>query len=385
MQESIKILNAGPLRSIEIPELKPFTVLIGPSGSGKSMLMKIIILMRYVFKLYCVRSYLKNAGLKRSPFRLQADNLFRDDLKSTLLKQGVEIIYTVRFSSGNVIAIEFKGKKLIVKLNGKENKDISDDDIHFSKESWISETRNVIPSWIANSANVKGSLGFYFHETLSDFSEATKNLRSLDLSFLNARITVDSRNGVPRYLFEIPQTHSPIELRHASSGIQTVAPLALITSYFANQFSFKDAKWRSIMRYLYENNNITFNLKKELSEVPSVINVHIEEPELSLDPMTQVKMVDYLVDTAFNRATNLMTLMFATHSPYIANALNLVINRQGVPASLNPEKLAVYRIYQGTLVNLMSTTASGRTIVNTADLTAPMEAILNDYNQLISL
>lgn len=385
MQESIKIFNAGPLRSIEIPELKSFTVLVGPSGSGKSMLMKVIILMRYVFKLCCVRSYLKNAGLKRSPFRLQADNLFRDDLKPILLKPGVEIIYTVTFSSGNVFTIEFRGKKLTVKLNGKENKDIDDDDILFLKESWVSETRNVIPSWIVNSANVKGSLGFYFHETLSDFFEATKRLRSLDLSFLNARVTIDSRNGVPRYMFEIPQTHFPIELRHASSGIQTVTPLALIINYFANHFSFKDAKWRSIMRYLYENNNITFHLKKELSEVPSVINVHIEEPELSLDPATQIKMIDYLVNTAFNNAANPMTLMLATHSPYIVNALNLVINRHNAPASLEPTRLAVYRIYQGSLVNLISTTDSDRTIVNTADLTAPMEAILNDYNRLISL
>lgn len=384
MKESLRITNAGPLRDIYIPEITPFTVLIGPSGAGKSMLMKVVILMRYVFKLCCIRSYLKDAGLPRSPFRIQADNLFRDDIKTHLLKEGVRIEYTVTFDSGNQFSAEFSDRTISVSVNGTRRKDIPSGDIVFTKESWISETRNVIPSWISNPANNKGWLGFYFHETLSDFSEATRNIRHLDLPFLDARITIETRNGVPRYLFEMPEKHLPIELRHASSGIQTAAPLAIITSYFARKFSFKDAKWRSIMRYLYENDNITFQPKKELADVPSVVNIHIEEPELSLDPVTQVKMVDYLVDTAFNRAENKMTLMLATHSPYIVNALNLVINRREGRASIPADWLSVYNIYDGRLINLKATTPSGGTIVNTADLTAPMEKILEDYMNLIS-
>ncbi len=383
MKESIRIQNAGPLRDIDIPDIKPFTVLIGPSGSGKSMLMKVVILMRYVFKLCCIRSYLKDAGLPRSPFRLQADNLFRDDLKALLLKSSAEIKYTVTFDSGNIFTISFSDRRLSVEFNGKRGRDIPVSDIIYSKESWISETRNVIPSWISNPANARGWLGFYFHETLSDFSEAARNIRSMDLSFLNARITIETRNGVPLYMYEMPTQHPPIELRHASSGIQTAAPLALITSYFANQFSFKDAKRRSILNYLYESDNITFHPKRELSDVPSVVNVHIEEPELSLDPVTQVKLVDFLVDTVFNRAVNPTTLMLATHSPYIVNALNLVINRTDGPAALSPDRLAVYRIYEGRLFNLMATTHSGQPLVDTGDLTAPMEAILDDYNRLI--
>lgn len=384
MKESIRILNAGPLRHIDIPDIKPFTVLIGASGSGKSMLMKIVILMRYVFKLCCIRSYLKDAGLSRSPFRLQADNLFRDDIKALLLKNGVTVIYTVTFDSGNHFTIKFIDKKLSVELNGKKGRDIPVSDIIYSKESWISETRNVIPAWLSNPANARGWLGFYFHETLSDFSEAARNIRSLDLSFLNAQLNIETRNGVPIYMFEIPAVHPPIELRHASSGIQTAAPLALITNYFANQFSFKDAKRRSILNYLYESDSITFHPKRELSDVPSIVNVHIEEPELSLDPATQIKMVDYLIDTAFNRAVNSTTLMLATHSPYIVNALNLVINRTTAPGSLAPEKLVVYRIFEGQLFNLMATTPTGMTLVDTTDLTDPMEAILQDYTRLIS-
>ena len=385
MKEAISIRNAGPLRNIVLSEITPFTILIGPSGSGKSMIMKIVIIMRYIFKLCCIRSYLKNSGISRSPFRLQVNNLFRDDLKSTLLKQGVEIIYTVTLDSGDEYTIKYRDRKLSLHLNGKSNKNISDKDIVFLKESWISEARNVIPHWVANPANIKGGLGFYFHETLADFTEATRNIQNLDLGFIDGRLAIDARNGLPRYYFEVPGKHEPIELRHASSGIQTVAPLALIISYFANVFSFKDAKRRSILNYLYENDRITdFHPKTELSDMKSVINVHIEEPELSLDPISQVKMIDYLVNTAFNSATNTMTLMLATHSPYIVNALNLVINRKDSQAALAAEKVAVYSIHNGKLVNLKACTDTGVPVIDTSDLTAPMQTILEDYTNLIA-
>lgn len=35
MGESIKIVNFGPIKEIEIAQVKPFMVLVGESGSGK--------------------------------------------------------------------------------------------------------------------------------------------------------------------------------------------------------------------------------------------------------------------------------------------------------------------------------------------------------------
>lgn len=36
MDESIKIVNLGPIKEIEIAQIKPFMVLVGESGSGKA-------------------------------------------------------------------------------------------------------------------------------------------------------------------------------------------------------------------------------------------------------------------------------------------------------------------------------------------------------------
>ncbi len=379
MKESIIIRNTGPLKNIIITDIPSLTVFIGPSGSGKSMLMKIVILMRYIFKLICIRSYLKNSGISKSPIQINFNKFLKDDLKIYLSgNPEAEIIYTFTSDGGDEYRIEYRNQKLVTAIS------IPDNDIHFSKESWVSETRNVIPSWIANPANSKGSLGFYFHETLSDFNEATRHIHGVDIDFINGHLDIEHGNGMPQYLFSMPGVHEPIELRYASSGIQTVAPLALLTKYFANDFSFKEAKKRSILSFLYEGDRITeFHPSTELSSVPTVVNIHVEEPELSLDPDSQIKMVDYLVATAFNNAENSVSLMLATHSPYIVNALNLIVNRNGGHGSLPPERVAAYALHNGYLIDLKSKTEFGNTVIDTIDLTDPMERILMEYNRLV--
>ena len=47
IKESLKVRNVGALKQVDLKELKPLTVLIGASASGKSTLMKVIALMRY--------------------------------------------------------------------------------------------------------------------------------------------------------------------------------------------------------------------------------------------------------------------------------------------------------------------------------------------------
>lgn len=80
MIESITIKNVGALRNVHIPEIKPLTVLIGNSASGKSTLMKIIALMRYVFKRLSIRAYIKNADIDKTVFYIRFRDLLRDGM-----------------------------------------------------------------------------------------------------------------------------------------------------------------------------------------------------------------------------------------------------------------------------------------------------------------
>ena len=57
MKEYITIHNVGPLRHIEQLEILPLTVLIGESAIGKSTLMKVLVLMRYLYKRANIRFF----------------------------------------------------------------------------------------------------------------------------------------------------------------------------------------------------------------------------------------------------------------------------------------------------------------------------------------
>lgn len=380
MTESIHIRNVGPLKDICLENIPPLTVLIGESGSGKSLLMKTIILMRFIYKRMNVRAFLLNSGIKRSPFRIRFDSLLHDDMRFYLTKPEAEIEYNISFPSGNSYFIKLANRKIT------QSRSIKNSDLIFSKEAWVSETRNIIPSWKANPANSRGWLGFYFHETMNDFDEAAAWVKSVDMDFINARMAVSTVNGTRRFMLSVHDKHEPIELRFASSGMQTVAPLAMLTQYFAKSFSFKDAKRRSVLSYLYEGDQLTdFHPKIELADIDTVINMHVEEPELSLDPISQIRLLEFLVAHGFSRASNQMTMMLATHSPYIVNALNLIINRKKEDARMDVSCIGAYRLSGGQLINLISSDDSGRPLVDTSDLTAPMESILEEYQNIIAM
>ena len=76
-------------------------------------------------------------------------------------------------------------------------------------------------------------------------------------------------------------------------------------------------------------------------------------------------------------------MMLATHSPYILNYLNIVLNQTRVGrVRLSPDNLAVYRIYEGEIQNLVARDDRGRDIVDSYDLSEMMSAIYNEFIQL---
>ena len=52
MKESIIIKNFGPLKEVEIDDIKPLTVFIGKSAGGKSIIMKALIPQHYNLTLF---------------------------------------------------------------------------------------------------------------------------------------------------------------------------------------------------------------------------------------------------------------------------------------------------------------------------------------------
>jgi hypothetical protein len=270
----------------------------------------------------------------------------------------------------------------------KKTEIIEQNHLMFCKVSYISENRNIIPTWAQTSWKNKGAtLGYYFHETNEDFGCASEGDKELIMDFVGMKMIITHPKGKPTRYQIVPTDnhHAPIELTEASSGIQTSAPLALIVNHFAGDFSFKDAFNRSVMSYLYEMENLSkFKAVSEPTTLPKVVDIHIEEPELSLFPDAQCKLIERLFNTALHADSDrTVNMMLATHSPYILNYLNIVLNqtKQG-RVRLTPEKLAVYRIYEGKLQNLVARDDKGRDIVDSFDLSEMMSKIYNEFIQL---
>ena len=387
MKESIIIKNFGPLKVVEIDDIKPLTVFIGKSAGGKSIIMKVIVLMRYIYKMVNIRSYLKNAKITRSPFKLRFNSLLHDGLKGMITAQ-TEIYYTVEIN-GNKYTLKYTNRGLQSDIN------IPDKDLIFFKEAYVSGMRSLIPIWASKAVSVKGeNLGFFFHETFNDFNDATDVIKEQKLEYLNLKMKVRKSGNRPK-LFTIESLQNdavPIELRYASSGIQTSAPLVAIVHYFAQEFSFKDAFQRSVLNYLYKQDLLTkFTPGINRNKLGKYVHIHIEEVELSLAPEDQRAFMSNLVEEVFhkNKKDRKLGLMVSTHSPYIVNHLNVLLRagyfekaRENYPF-LEKDDIAVYRVNEGKIISLMATdNDTGEYVINALDMSDTMERIFEEYESM---
>ncbi|MBV3851750.1 AAA family ATPase [Phocaeicola vulgatus] len=387
MKESIIIKNFGPLKEVEIDDIKPLTVFIGKSAGGKSIIMKVIVLMRYIYKMVNIRSYLKNAKITRSPFKLRFNSLLHDGLKGMITAQ-TEIYYTVEIN-GNKYTLKYTNRGLQSDIN------IPDKDLIFFKEAYVSGMRSLIPIWASKAVSVKGeNLGFFFHETFNDFNDATDVIKEQKLEYLNLKMKVRKSGNRPK-LFTIESLQNdavPIELRYASSGIQTSAPLVAIVHYFAQEFSFKDAFQRSVLNYLYKQDLLTkFTPGINRNKLGKYVHIHIEEVELSLAPEDQRAFMSNLVEEVFhkNKKDRKLGLMVSTHNPYIVNHLNVLLRagyfekaRENYPF-LEKDDIAVYRVNEGKIISLMATdNDTGEYVINALDMSDTMERIFEEYESM---
>ena len=96
MNERLQLKNFGPIKQLDI-SIKPLTVLIGESGSGKSAVLKLLSLLRWVHKRNHLRSYfIKNGLANKNDFNSVslAELLAMSGLEE-FVKETTEIIFTI--------------------------------------------------------------------------------------------------------------------------------------------------------------------------------------------------------------------------------------------------------------------------------------------------
>ena len=384
VKESLQISNIGPLKAVNIEQIKPFTVLIGDSASGKSCILKITALFRYLFKVATVRAWLKSAGVKKNPFKLHAASYWKNCGMSEMLTPKSEVVYTVTVGEQEYVITYKKGAFHLPQI-----KDISV--LEYFKVSFISEYRNVIAPWVEN--NLKPSperIGFYFSEVYEDFLSSIRDTSEVYLPHFGLYLQrVQNQVGANKLVITNKDKTNPftIKFQNSASGIQSSAPIIAILKYFAEQFDFLKAFNRSVLAFVAEKGNLMdFKPKTDINHMPKWVHFHIEEPELGLFPDSQIRLMDEIIHNLKNLQQREIrpTTMMTTHSPYLLNYLNILINRgTGKDTRLEANDVSVYRLYNGELQNLVGKdTQTGRTLINTFDMSEQIAEMNREYAEL---
>lgn len=374
MNEYLRIQNFGPVVDIELDNIVPLTVLIGESGSGKSTVMKVLSMFRWIYKRVVLRSYVRQAKIKRTGIGIQMKTLLKTSQLHEYLKDDTNIVYrrddyTISYVNGQLHA----------------QADISADNLSLEKICYISDKRSMIPDFLENKIERK-TANYYLQDTLENFLLAADSIRQLPLDYLNVELKIEKSTKGDKYMIKSTDgTLCSIMLRNASSGMQTVTPLSLIVEYYAKKFDSQKSMNSSLFRYLQDNDKLdAFNTTKNIGDIRKK-NVHlfIEEPELSLYPESQNHLMDFLVNRCFMcDHPYSMTLMVATHSPYIVNYLNVLIRRskEQKKSFIRPEDVNVYEIFEGSAGPLKI--LNGRPIIDTRSMSEPIKEMYAEFNSL---
>ena len=376
-KESLHIENFGPIKNVHIEEIKPFMVFIGESGSGKSTIIKLIALFRWIYKMMCIRTFLKVSDVKDT-FKFDFGTYLKNNEQDHFVKKDTIIIYT-----NGSITVTYKDGK----LTGSDAP-VPTDEISLEKISFIADKRIVIPDMVSNNFSIrKGS--FYLTESHRDYLLATDKFKSLDLPFLKVRWEVQKTSyGTKHYLVSLDENNPyRIELTEASSGMQTTTSLAVTVEYFAKYYDLIESINKSILSYASKSDNWrSFKPVANLGDFKyRNVSLFIEEPELSLFPNAQDGLMQFIANRCFNTAHDYnMNVLMTTHSPYIFNYLNVLMAENSERGShIDSELVGAYMVMNGSSYSLICTDMKGRKLIETSDLTSEMVSISEQYNALM--
>lgn len=356
IKEELHVKNLGPLQNIHVA-LLPVTLITGESGAGKSLLLKVLAMMRHACKTAILQRALKKAKVKgvekirKEPYLkfAQIDNLYREG--------ETEILYKLLFK-GTTYTFSFDKCALRV-TQTKQGKIEGDDKLPYLKIAFIADTRNLIAAWANKGPIIQEKvLDNYFSKTYELWDNAVNALLgdggNYELGYWDLTLNLtQNAHGQAKLNLISKEGHENI-FEQSASGQKSAIPVSLILRYLTTTFSYNSEIYKSYLQQVVEETlkNGTLPSKETLTTWHKVLSLLIEEPELSLDPNKQVRFADDLFAILDQANKELfINLIFTTHSPYWVMALNTILAERK-SKSLRWEWISGYLIQDGVAKSL---------------------------------
>ena len=367
--ERLIIKNIGPIKEINI-ELNKINVFIGAQSSGKSTISKILCHCQWVEKM----CYLNDKELEKYSIAYEFYNsLVNYHRLKGYFNETASIEYI-----GTYLTITYTHSTEKITIEKHANITYS-----YPKISYIPSERNLVAA-ISNFSkyNETNDVILYFGY---DWTDAKDAIPQIDLSkILERNISYEYRSGVDY----IKDGEAEILLKFASSGILSMLPLYLTTSYMCDEV-FKitrgiSSEKRTIAKELSLKAEDVFNYK--------YTQLFIEEPEQNLFPEAQKKLVYNILNLNNNNTDHRLSI--TTHSPYILYAINncilggLVKDKMSVDefneiaikdSFIDPKKISVFQIADGKINNIQNEDG----LIGENFFDNIMKELMDDYYELL--
>ena len=404
------IKNVGPIEDVDI-QLNKINVFIGPQGSGKSTIAKIISFCSWMEKVNEVTQRAVVDGLltRLGSFHHMTE-YFSD--QSSIFYEGENVAFAINCEEPlNISEKFFKGN--VEHFHDKEFVFYSLNKVVNPKVAYIPAERNFVSAvptlknYAEKDDNLQSFVNDWFDAKRNYTKESPMALEVLDLKYYYNKsidrdyLAIGNNSGLP--------------LTSSSSGFQSIVPLAVLVRWLSSGIyrenkPFSPAENQRVRDILAHISGSTSDNELELVErlrgfIQGRVYTHtqfiIEEPEQNLFPKTQMDLLYHLL-SEINHGRN-HRLVMTTHSPYILYAINncllasLVKDKMDeevasivpcVKYAVNPVDVSVWSIKNGRVLNDKDephrTIQDDRGLIRKNYFNDVMKDIMGDFNTLLS-
>ncbi len=348
----IRIKNFGPIRSglaehESWMDIRKVTLFIGDNGTGKSAIAKMISTLSWMEKALFQRRLTQRDDLSRLNI---LEEYARYHKIENYFGPNTEIDY-----EGDAYRLSYRDERMTSRV--MPGKDMG---YHIPKIMYVGSERNFL-SVASNPDKIPGlpaSLGTFWDEFRAALEKLSGRLAlpvdGVELSYGHQTETAYIHGTDNQYR---------IRLSEASSGIQSVAPLFVVSRYLSQSLREKSDKFtrkrsseeeRALEQEVDKILNtpglsedvrkIMLNKAAERYSITGFQNI-VEEPEQNLFPDSQRKMLNALLE--FTNSTAANELLITTHSPYLVSYISLAIKAAKVIKQLktkNPDEALISKV-----------------------------------------